>query len=225
LVASSFAADVLASTSKVLLRRGHPFGCLFDAFGLVGHGLGLTLADMDAPAVHVLTELVDMTRRTVGERLAGLTEQEFLWEPAPNSWTVRPRDDFTSGLTGTGPFMYDYALPDPEPPPVTTIAWRLVHLASINDMYHEHVFGPGERDYPDQVVPGTAATALTWWQETFHRFRDALAGLRRDEDLSRVVGAPWGDTRTVAGWAEVFVYENIHHGAEIGCLRDVFRSR
>src|SRR4051794_31393172 len=53
-------------------------------------------------------------------RLDRLTDDEFLWEPAADCWTLHPTD--TGGVTS------DFAWPPPSPSPVTTIAWRLCHV-------------------------------------------------------------------------------------------------
>ena len=55
-------------------------------------------------------------------RIADLTDAEYVWEPAPNCWTLHPNDD--------GLVAYDFEWPPPEPPPFTTIAWRLSHVAA-----------------------------------------------------------------------------------------------
>ena len=52
-------------------------------------------------------------------RLTGLTDDEFFWQPAADAWTIyedRP-----------GHWTYHYAIPDPEPAPLTTIGWQVVH--------------------------------------------------------------------------------------------------
>jgi hypothetical protein len=50
-------------------------------------------------------------------RLVGLTDAEYFWEPVPGTWSVRAAGDR---------FVADFAVPPPEPAPVTTIAWRLL---------------------------------------------------------------------------------------------------
>ena len=61
-------------------------------------------------------------------RLAGLTDEEYFWEPAPGAWSLRPRGSAAAGGIGSGAFVLDYQFPEPAPAPVTTIAWRLAHL-------------------------------------------------------------------------------------------------
>jgi DinB superfamily len=181
---------------------------------------------MSEMLVDLLIAEMDWTKDKLERRLDGLTDDEFFWEPVPNCWTVRPSEEAAAGnMNGKGRWVYDYTLPDPDPPPFTTIAWRLVHIASINDMYHEHVFGARERDYEDQVVPHTAGAAVAWWRECFDLYRQSLAA-RTDKDLAKEIGpVPWGPTMSVKEWSQTLVRENIHHGAEIGCMRDLYRAR
>lgn len=53
-------------------------------------------------------------------RLAGLSDEEYLWEPVPGMWSVRP--------DAAGRVRVDFLAPEPPIPPVTTIAWRLDHV-------------------------------------------------------------------------------------------------
>ena len=64
-------------------------------------------------------------------RLAGLTDEEYFWEPVPGMWSVR------SG-------RIDFAYPEPIPAPVTTIAWRIGHLlvGVFGDRIARHFGGP-----------------------------------------------------------------------------------
>src|ERR1044072_5462672 len=59
-------------------------------------------------------------------RLEALTDAERLGDPPQPAWNVRPRS--ADGQPGTGPFTVDFAFPEPDPPPVTTISWRLAHI-------------------------------------------------------------------------------------------------
>src|SRR5215475_1593529 len=113
------------------------------------------------------------------KRLDGVTDDEFFWAPVADVWTVRPAAD------GTGAATIDYDWPPPEPAPVTTIAWRLVHLANGNWIYWEHAFGPGKRMFPDLEIPGTADGARAYWQDSrvpISRWLDTAT----DDDLRQV---------------------------------------
>ncbi|MGH9891020.1 MAG: DinB family protein, partial [bacterium] len=77
-----------------------------------------------------MTELVEVRQLLIDlhqaasnrllERLSGLTDDEYLWDPGPGCWSVRP--------SGEGWFVPDLKRPHPEPPPLTTIAWLTWHL-------------------------------------------------------------------------------------------------
>jgi uncharacterized damage-inducible protein DinB len=119
--------------------------------------------------------------------------------------------------------VVDYADPAPEPPPFTTIAWRLVHIAACKIMYHEYAFGPGKLTWDELDIPHTAADAIAWLEEGHARLRTALNGLT-DADLEEMRltnwGEPWPTWRIF--WA--MIHHDAHHGAEIGCLRDLYRE-
>ena len=104
-------------------------------------------------------------------RLEGLTDDEYFWEPVPGCWTVH-RDP-------SGAWVADYAEPDPDPAPFTTIGWRLVHLADCKVMYHEWAFGERRLRFPDLAAPATAAGALARLEAGQRPLRAALAGLGR----------------------------------------------
>jgi hypothetical protein len=83
-------------------------------------------------------------------RLEGLPDDEYLWEPVDGCWSVRP--DGGDGWT------VDWARPEPSPPPFTTIAWRLLHIAiPIFGVRASNHFGDGSVSFGTVTVPGTVA--------------------------------------------------------------------
>src|SRR2546422_4647351 len=109
------------------------------------------------PAVELLARQMDEAFEMVRGRLDGLTEAEYFWQPVPGSWTLRQLAD--------GRWDADYAYPDPEPAPFTTIAWRINHIASCKVMYHEYAFGPQKLTFPDLEIPQTPAAAVAMLDE------------------------------------------------------------
>src|SRR5690625_757344 len=62
-------------------------------------------------------------------RLDGLTDHEYLWKPVPDAWSIAPRGESDAPITaGSGTYLVDFAMPEPDPAPVTTVAWRFAHL-------------------------------------------------------------------------------------------------
>src|SRR6266567_7532341 len=119
--------------------------------------------------VALLTKTMEEAYTRLRSRLEGLSEEEFFWRPVPDCWTVR--------LDESGRWTYDYAIPDPEPAPLTTIAWQLVHVGTCKVMYHEWAYGPAKLTWPEVDVPSTLADALALLDRGQVLLRGDLQGL------------------------------------------------
>jgi hypothetical protein len=155
----------------------------------------------------------------VRPRLEGLTDDEYLWEPVDGCWNVRPRPDGTVGI--------DFEYPEPDPPPVTTIAWRLGHvIVGIFGVRTAAHFGGPPVDYQSFPWSATAAGALAQLDDAYRRWVDGVASLDA-ERLASPVGAAEGPFAEHS-YAELVLHINreaIHHGAEVLLLRDLYRYR
>ncbi|WP_020494939.1 DinB family protein [Sciscionella marina] len=157
-------------------------------------------------------------------RLDGLTDAEYLWEPVPGSWNIRPRAE-VEHPNGSGEFSVDFTFPQPEPPPVTTIAWRLAHLiVGVFGMRVADHFGGPPMDYASHAYPGTAAGALDQVDATYARW---IAGVRGLDEAA--LWQPCGEEGHADFPMIALVLhihrEVIHHGAEVSLLRDLYRAR
>jgi hypothetical protein len=157
-------------------------------------------------------------------RLDGLTDEEYLWEPVADCWSIRPRGTCTSPAPiGSGPWQRDNAPEDPEPAPVTTIAWRLAHLiVEVLAMRSASHFGGSPSDYDTWPYAGTADEALAQLDEQYAVWSAGVRGLGA-EGLARPCGraeGPFADY-PLAGLVLHINREMIHHGAEICLLRDL----
>lgn len=158
-------------------------------------------------------------------RYDGLTDDEYFWEPAPGCWSVRPRGSSTAPVqAGAGDFTIDFALPEPSPPPLTTIAWRLGHLiVGVLAMRNTSHFGREAVDYQSHTYAGTATEALRQLDDELGRWREGVTALGED-GLTRPSGpaeGPYVD-RPLADLVLHINRELIHHGAEIALLRDLY---
>ncbi|MFT4215830.1 MAG: DinB family protein [Micropruina sp.] len=107
---------------------------------------------------------------------------------------------------------------------MTSIGWRLHHIAGCNWIYVEHAFGRGRLGFPDLQVHGTADAALRDWQAS----REALSAWldsAEDADLIEDCPTPLGGPLTASEIVRILVDEQTHHGAEIALLRDLCRRR
>jgi hypothetical protein len=156
-------------------------------------------------------------------RLEGLTDEEYRWEPVPGSWSVRP--------DGNGGFRLDQGRPEPSPPPVTTLAWRIVHVATaMSTRTHTffHRAGTGDMFHPSHLpatLPGTAADALAFLDQHYREWHEAITGLDA-AGLDRPLG-PRGGMFAGDPMGALIVHINrevMHHGGEICLLRDLYRA-
>jgi hypothetical protein len=160
-------------------------------------------------------------------RLDGLTDDEYFWEPVAGCWNVRPRVGNTAATApGSGDYTVDFAFPHPEPPPVTTIAWRLAHvIVGCFGMRNAVHFSGPPVDYQTFEYAGTAAQALGQLDLGYATWAEGVRALGA-ESLSRPCGP--AEPFPEASMAELVLHihrEVIHHGAEIALLRDLYRDR
>jgi hypothetical protein len=171
-----------------------------------------------ASAIGVLREQWATSCERLLRRLEGLTDEEYRWEPIAGCWNVRPDAKSPSGWT------VDYPDVPPDPPPVTSIAWRLLHVSDGNTIYWEHAFGPQVRNFWDLAPHGDADGAIDYLVESQRPVTETLRlfdDVALDEMRPTHFGVEWPARRVLA----VLIDEQVHHGAEVGLLRDLYRHR
>lgn len=184
---------------------------------------------------HELAEQLDWHwQHHLRPRLATLTDDEYLWEPVAGGWNLRPRAEATTPMAaGAGDVVADFDFPEPDPPPVTTIAWRMAHVSiGVFGTRAANHFGDGDGDAVDTVDYGTTDWPLTaaGGLELLDRHYSAwMAGVRSLDEtaLARPCGPAEGPFQDYPMAALVLHIhrEAIHHGAEMCLLRDLYRTR
>ena len=175
------------------------------------------MSDVNARQVGpLLLGSLDYIWSRIRQRLSGLTADEYLWEPVPGCWSVRQ--------TPRGEWEIERPDPEPSPPPVTTIAWRLWHIGSeCLAGYTSQGLGPWPLEVRDRQwypSPGPALDALDQAWQAFY------AGLMRlgEDGLWRPLGPAWEEFADDP-WAQLVLHaqdELSHHGAEVALLRDLY---
>ncbi|MER5794758.1 DinB family protein [Streptomyces sp. NPDC001980] len=195
-----------------------------------------------------LLEQYDFARKRLADRMAGpfmdsgdgtdtqvgpMTDEEYLWEPVPDCWSVRRRVDGPGSratlLAGTGDWGRDDAsYPHPWPPPFTTIAWRLSHLSELLTLRADHTAGGHGLTRDDYPVSGDVTEAVAAFDAGATAWRKVLLSV--DDAALDTVGYctyPHGSDPDepfidIVWWVN---QELLHHGAEIALLRDLYRAR
>jgi hypothetical protein len=164
--------------------------------------------------------------------VTGMTDDEYLWEPVQNCWSIRPcvagPGPGATVLVGAGNWGRDGGRPHPWPPPFTTIAWRLGHLSEMLTLRAEHTIGSHALTSDDYVFHGDAAGALRAFDAGAQAWRKALVSAD-DAALDEIGRSGYPDgSDPEEPFIEVVWWVNqelLHHGAEIALLRDLYRAQ
>lgn len=158
------------------------------------------------------------------ERLSGLTDDEYFWEPVPESWSVRPRGAGTAPVqAGAGDMTIDFAFPEPVPAPFTTIAWRLGHvIVGVLAVRNAAHFGREHTDYFSFDYAATAEQALAQLDEELATWLAGVEALGED-GLDRPCGEAEGHfAEDPMSRLVLHIHrELIHHLSEVCALRDL----
>jgi hypothetical protein len=173
-------------------------------------------------ATRVKQDLLDTADFAFGrlvDRLDGLSDDEYFWEPAPGCWSVRS--------VGDGTFKADGSPVPLVPAPLTTIAWRMCHLIDLlageRNATWIGVAPVGQLDRDGE--PGTAADAVRQLDQAFTLFRTHVAAAdagRLTATMGPIAGPYAASTRAAFVLHELD--ELIHHGSEVATMRDFFRA-
>ena len=176
---------------------------------------------MDAIPGSLITAFDYVWERLTG-RLGGLTDEEYLWEPVAGCWSLRQDEQGRWRLDGGGG-----GGPAPDPVPVTTIAWRIGHLGGMAlGGFADQLFGAGKLTVEQLDFPPGAVAVPGFLAGHYQSWRAGMAGLSPQE-WTAPLGPAWGPyaESSKADLALHVLDEVIHHGAEVGLLRDLYANR
>jgi hypothetical protein len=114
------------------------------------------------------------------DRLAGLTDEEFLWEPAAECWTVREGPDGRPV-----PDVESWAPTGDAGSPPRTLAWSIDHLGAGAFERADYLVGSHSLQPGDLTWPMTADAGVRFMLDGLAAWRDGLAQMT-DEDLDTV---------------------------------------
>lgn len=167
---------------------------------------------MNASRHDLLRWQFELTWSLFEYHLERLEPEDFLWEPAPHCWTVRPNQD--------GAWVPDWADTEPEPVPVPTIGWLSWHIGWWWSVTIDHARGRTPRERTEITWPGDGTAAVEWLRGLRG---DWLAVLDRltDTELDATAPFPWQNDpeNTIAhmlAWVNAELMKNV---TEIGQLR------
>jgi hypothetical protein len=166
----------------------------------------------------------DYVVEVLTDRLEGLTDDEYLWQPAPSAWTVRPPVE-----PGGRP------LPDAEvwaptggSAPPRTIAWSMGHLGAGVAERADWLVGTHSKTNEDYRWPLTAAEGIGFMLDGLAQWRNGLETMT-DNDLDTVGRSAYpGGLDPTLPLIEIVWWVNkelIYHAGEIWLMRDLYAGR
>ena len=149
---------------------------------------------------------------------AGLSDDECLWLPTANAWTVRRAPDDT--------WRADWSEPEPDPAPLATIGWLSWHIGWWWSDVYVRATGGAPLAPGDVAWPGTAEAAERWLADCHRRWRELVSALTPAQVASVELaercwplrGLPFSH---VVAWVNAELMKNT---AEIGSLRRMYAS-
>jgi len=155
------------------------------------------------------------------ERLEGLTDEELLWEPAAEVWTVRVVDGRPKPDVESWP-------PDGSPAPPRTLAWTLGHLGDGSATRADWLVGSHSLKDGDLTWPMTAAESVAFARAGLEAWRGGLAQMT-DEDLDTVGRSAYpGGMDPELPLIEIVWWvskELLFHAGEAWFVRDLYAHR
>ncbi|HEY8439164.1 MAG TPA: DinB family protein [Candidatus Limnocylindrales bacterium] len=157
------------------------------------------------------------------DRVKGLTDEEFLWEPAPRTWSVRPNPSGGRNLV-----EQEVWAPTGDPAPPRTIAWSMGHLGSGVAMRADWLVGSHSLTNDDFDWPLAADAGIRFMFDGLSAWRNGLATMT-DKELDTVGRSafPGGldpelPLIDIVWWV---TKELTWHAAEIWYVRDQYAAR
>jgi DinB superfamily len=165
----------------------------------------------------------DFMLEVLDDRLKHLTDEEYLWEPAPTAWSVR------EGPNGTTiPDAEVWAPIGDQMTPPRTIAWSVGHLGAGIAERADWLTGSHSKTAADYRWPRTAAEGIDAMHEGLSAWRDGLATMT-DQDLDTVGRSAYpGGLDPELPLIEIVWWVNkelLFHAAEIWFMRDLYAAR
>jgi DinB superfamily len=163
----------------------------------------------------------DYVSEVLFARLDGLTDEELVWAPAAEVWTVRmvdgrPKPDAEVWSPAAGPT------------PPRTLAWTLGHLGASVAQRADWLVGTHSLRDDDFVWPMTASESVAFARKGLDAWRRGIATMT-DEDLDTVGRSAYpGGLDPTLPLIEIVWWVNkelVFHAGEAWIVRDLYAHR
>jgi len=163
----------------------------------------------------LLREQLSFSFDLVSRAMSKIDDTILHWEPAPNSWGLRLRNDHWT--------LDSSAKPSPIPPGPKTIAWLAAHLATNKEMYFEYAFGSGIKTSEQLIIPSDVKGLRKYLKKTQNALVQKLTKLT-ENDLQQKMSTFWGEEKPLWWIYWIMVYHDVMHGGQIMQVKNEYKN-
>lgn len=173
---------------------------------------------MSRAMIEFLARQMDGAWGRFRDALEGLTEEEYHWRSSPDALTL------AHFLPPDSEDWREYYAKMPSPPPLSTIEYKVAHVAACKIMYAEYAFREGllRWRWTDLDVPRTLDAMHSYLEDAHTRLRKILDELT-DSDLPVPRKTNWGELWPTERILWEMIAHDIYHGAQIRTMRTFYR--
>jgi len=105
--------------------------------------------------------------------------------------------------------------------PISTIEYKVVHIAQCKQMYDEYAFREGTLNWRDLESPEWPK-CITFLEQTQTRLVDSLQKIA-DEQLEKMVSTNWGDLWSIKQIISTMILHDAYHFGQICTIRNLYK--
>jgi len=165
--------------------------------------------------VHMLIWELKSWFQELVQNLSEISNEEAKWKPTANSKTVdvlnqfyEKRDDWIS----------EHLLD-----PISTIEFKVVHLAQTKQRYNEYAFREGRHTWTYLESPEWP-NCIDYLQKTQRSLIGSLQNLT-DEQLDYKVPTHWGDMWPIKRIISTLIFHDAYHFGQINTIKNLFQVK
>ena len=149
------------------------------------------------------------------ETLSEISEEEAKWKPTAHSKTVDVLDQwYEKRKDWISEDLLD---------PISTIEYKVVHLAHWKHRFYEYAFREGSQKWIDLECPEWPH-CIDYLRKTHKRVIESFQNLT-DEQLDDKVPTRWEEDWSMKKIISTLIFQDVYHFGQINTLRNLFQVR
>ena len=149
------------------------------------------------------------------QNLSEISTEEAKWKPTTNSKTYEVLNQWYGKRNG---WISEQFLD-----PISTIEFKVVHLAQNKQKYNEYAFREGSLNWTYLECPEWP-NCIDYLKKTQRSLVKSLQNLT-DEQLDNMVPTHWGELWSIKRIISTMIYHDAYHFGQINTIKNLFQFR